>query len=270
MTYQSLPLVTKLEFEGTPLRSIMSPPVPDDVFGCEQIFDTWVAPLMLGDGDSVKDLTELAGSELCEFIALEATGRSLTFQEATVRLLYALGNAKGASMTYGESHIFVSMDGRIFGVQDGKVMSRFCEGLDLGTVNPIETLEGTGDMRTFDSHFCRLYREAYRRGGLLPQALIALHQGNPRFNWRKLAEASRPNQRPSYNKMFQWENMILKKRDPLHVLYLALVPLWMTSAEFSKALVRVSSRPIELSPEQQQNYITQLHTFFHKNNKGFK
>jgi len=265
INYTSLPLATDLKFEGTPLRSIMSPPVPDDPFECEQIFDTWVSPMQTGEGNSARDLAELAGTALVEFITLEASGRSLSFQEVTVRLLYALGNAKGACLVYSPRTIEVFHGDRTYGITDGVVSSRFCEGFNLGEVAPTDTLERVELIRTFDRHFCSLYREAYRRGKGLPQAIIALHMGNPGFNWRRLAEAARPGQRPTYAKLMQWENMLLKRDDPIHALYLAMVPLWVTTAEFSKAVGRLSSRPINPTPQQRQFCITKLHTYFHKN-----
>jgi hypothetical protein len=265
MTYSAHPLTTALKFEGTPLRSVMSPPVPDDPFACERIFDTWLTPLLEGTGSSVKDLTDLAGEALSSFITLEGTGRSPTFQEATVRLLYALGNANGACLVYSPRSIEVFHGERTFGVTDGIVSSRFCEGMDLKPFNPVETLERVEQIRTFNPYFCQLYREAHRRGKGLPEALIALHMGNPDLNWRRMAEKSRPDQQPSKAKFRQWENILLKRADPILVLYTALVPLWITSAEFGKAIGRLATRPIDPSATTRQLCITRLHTYFHKN-----
>ena len=264
MTYTSLPLTSDLKFEGTPLRTIMSPDVPEDAFGCEQIFDTWLSPLKDGEGNCTEDLIALAGKPLYEFISFEGAGRSVTFQEATVRLLYAL--SRHGCLVYSDRSIEVYIGDRTFGIHDGIVTSRFCTGLDLGrNIKPAEVLESTGEVRSFDRFFCSLCREAYRRGKGLTNALIALHMGNPGFNWRKLAEAARPAQRPSYAMMDRWEKTLLRGKDPISTLYTLLVPLWMTGAEFSKAIGRLSARPLELSDVQKQECITKLHNFFHKN-----
>lgn len=262
MDYTSLPLVTDLKFEGQPLRQFMSPTVPSDPYEAETVFDTWLYPIVSGEGNSTRELAEIGGQDLCEFVTLDRAGRNLTIQEATVRLLYALGNAEGAALDFSAGAIYVRHGGLTYGVEDGVVHSRFSEGLNLGDMPILQVLTTTQKVKTYNTYFCRLYREAYRRGKGLPEVMVALHMGQPSFDWRSLAELAKPDQRPSNAKFRQWESLLLNKKDPIHALYVALVPMWMTVYEFNRSIGRLSTRPVAPSANQIQLCINRLHDFF--------
>lgn len=261
MMYKSLPLATDLKFEGTPLRKIMSPSVPETGVETALAFDAWLWPVHEGTGSGEADLTAATSPALCAYVC-----RGDTFGVQTVRLLYALSSAEGASMAYDETSIMVTHDDKTYGIANGLVVSRFCAGLQI-KANPKQVLEDTHDVGAYDKGFTSLYREAYRRGGGAREALIALHMGQPNFSFTKLARESVPKRNPTKADIRTWENVLTSGRDPIKRLYKHLVPLWFKSRDFGRMFCSLHTRPLELDPLQQQAYINKLHYHFYKNKK---
>lgn len=261
MTYTSLPMVNSTLFEGYPVQRLMSPPVPITGTETQLILDSWLYPVQCAEGDAVKDVIAASSPQLYAFMA-----QSTRFADMTVRLIYALGNADGATMTYDETSIMVTHGDRSFGIKDGKVVSRFCSGMQIAA-RPKKVIEARRLTRTFDEGFCSMYKEAYRRGKGADQALIAIHMGNPGFDFDAMAREARPFVEPTDLQMVRWEATLSGKPDPLLCLYKQLVPKWMTAPEFNASFGNVTKRPIELNPLTTQKYINLLHLHFHKNKK---
>lgn len=266
MEYEALPLLTDLKFEGVRLRRLMSPPVPSEPAACEQLFDTFLSPIQEGEGEGnpLRDLGMLGGDALATYVAQGAT-----VPEMAVRLIFALSNAEDAELRHGDDYIAVAHHNKLYGINKGVVFSRFCNGLDLGPVQVSDILKRTGRTRTFDAHFCSLYREANRRGKHMKEALIAIHMGNPGFDFGRMAQNATPKRYPPQAKLAQWERMLSENSgpDPLAKLYASLVPIWMTQGEFGRVIAPVTTRPLTPGPKFLQGCINRLFTFFHKNNK---
>lgn len=264
ITYQTLPLVTCMKFEGEPLRRVMSPPVPETGSATLAIFDAWLYHLKIGDGEGGKDLIAAGYEDLLAFI-----DKGETFADKTVRLLYALGNAEGAVLTYDATSVKVQHEDRSYGIANGVVFSRHCSGL-LIPCNPKPALEDAMQVRTFDRYFCSLYREAYRVGKGAKEALIALYTGNPNVSLHKVFKAESLRKLPTQKQIVSFENTLNHMNDPLARIYKQIVPEFMSSAEFSKVFGTLSLRPDTLSERAKQRYINKMNVFFHKTKKESK
>jgi len=258
LTFDSLPLATCVKFEGEPLRHVMSPPVPVTGPETEALFDAWLYPLHTGEGEPEK---ESVGETLFNFM-----NKGETLGDKTVRLLYALGNAEGAVLTYDQHTVKVQHDDRVFGISNGVVFSKFCSGLHI-PAEPQRVLEESGKVRTFDKFFCSLYREACKVGKGTKEALIALHTGKPGESMRRMVRIENTAKLPTSRQMSVFEETLHKPLDPLAYLYKQLVPGFLKPAEFSKLFGTLGQRPETLSATARQKHINTLHTHFHKTKK---
>lgn len=258
----SLPFNTTLEFEGVPLTTLMSPTVPDNGPEAESWFDAYLYGLYRGESTTpLEDLAETAPS-MAKFVAQgEGIGEQATL------LLWALGRAKGAVMTYDNDSIMVQFGDMRFGIEHGSVISRFCTGYQV-QCHPMEQLETPKPIRVYSTSFCSLWGEAHSRGKNAPQALIAIMMGDPSYNFRKMAERAVPGIYPTNSQFLIWEDALADKRDPVARLYKHLVPKWMTRGEFGQVIRALGGRPLEgLTPASQQAYITKMHHYFYNKNK---
>lgn len=88
---------------GAPIRSVITPPVTGDAAHRRYIYDAWLHPLTDewdGTTTSEQGVREVAGRDSDDLLAfaLSTDREEPDFYEATVRLLYALGNTEGAEM----------------------------------------------------------------------------------------------------------------------------------------------------------------------------
>lgn len=261
MTFTTLPLSTDAKLDHVELKHIVTPPVPADGILTEQLLDAWVYPMVDGESTPEKSLGEISDKMLVEFV-----GAGPTFGEQTVRLIHALGNAEGAETTYDKHSIMVRHDGREFGLQDGAITSRFCTGIEIGNVNPLKVITQSFGVRTYDQSFCSLYREAYRKGNYMVNALVAVAMRDASFNWRKLAHQAVPKRYPAYEKLQRWEAILNCSADPLGTLYTKIVPKWMSSAEFSKTFGPVMQRSVTVRKDTINKWVNSMYAYFHKNN----
>lgn len=259
--FMSVPLNTDKTFEGMPVRLLLHPSLAGTGLELQSLFDSWCNTLQ--DEGTLRHsvLGEFGHDELAQFVS--DAGES--FGGAAVALLYALGNVEGATLTYNEREIWVEKDGVRFGVADGIVHSRFCDGMNLGQFNPREAMETPRRVRSFDRTFISLYRHAYDLGDDVLAALIALKTGNPKFNFRSAMNATSLSHRPKAREMQACETHLVSSHDPLSRVYRNLVPRFMTVAEFNRVFGHLNKRTLDPSIHVRQNYITALHNFFHKN-----
>lgn len=176
VTLTLLPLNTTLQFEGTPLRELITPQIEGDAAHRRHILDAYLSPLVTFEGDSEKDLVEVAGAVGPSLLAFMQNkgGKPATFYEGVVRLIFALGNTEGATMEITDNTILVAHDHLTYGIKAGAVVSRFCTGMELGIGNPLEIVSRTETVEMQDPLFALLYREAYLRGKHLVHALTAI------------------------------------------------------------------------------------------------
>ena len=255
--YKAPPMTTEAVFEAVPIRELMCPPTPDTGPETQQLFDTWMWPHHTHEGDSVEDLTE-ADQLLCQYVTKRGD-----FGEQTVRLLFALSTAEGARLAWDGNSIMVHHDECSYGIIDGVVHSRFCTGAKV-VVDHREVLTRRPELRSMDTHFYSLYREANRRGKGLVDVLAAIHMGQPGFNFRRMAEMSVPKRTPSKTQMEAWLKILYNPKDPVAALYKQLVPKWMSSGQFTKVICSLGSRPLPPNPVTQQMYINRLYAHFFK------
>ncbi len=251
VTYSTLPLLTDEEFEGTPLRHLMVPKVPQTGVESEQLFDVWMWPHTSGEGISVDDLSEH------DKALVEHVGDG-DFGVQTVRLLHALSTAKGARLEWDDNAIMVIHGEQAFGIIDGVVRSRFCTGTKID-VDHREVLTGTRVVRTTEPHFTSLYKEAMRVDKELTKVLVALTMRHG-FSFKEMAEAAK--QPPSDAQLKRWSRTLCEVEDPLLRLYKQLVPRWMDVSEFAKVFNNLGTRPTRLTPATQQVYINRLYMHF--------
>ena len=265
-TVRSVPFNTKHKFYGVPLTVMMCPTVPQDGVHCEAWFDAFFYSQVSGEGDPLDDLTQVAGEDMGAFV-----GGGNNMAEQAVRLVWALGQAQGARLTYNHNSIYVEHDERRYGIFNGVIQSRFCAGLSC-PCDPKLCLEETHEIKVNDPIFCALWVEAHCKTRNEERALIALLTSRPDFNFRKMLYTPPPERVPSASMISRLEKMLYGTKDPVLKLYKKLVPEWMTVGEFSQNFYPLSSRPLTgLSPLSQQRCITNMHDFFHnKNNKGRK
>ena len=266
-----LPLTTTLQFEGHPLRSVITPPVTGDAAHRRYIYDAWLFPLTEEwDGTTtseqgVREVAEREANDLLAFVE-HAGCRESSFYEATVRLLYALGNTEGAAMEITDNTLLVTHDGITYGIKAGSTLSRFASGIELGKGNPQEILNRTETVEVDDPLFALLYREAYLRGKHVVHALTALRTGNPNFDFKRLVGAQ-PQRKPTAKKLEAWESILLNDPDPLSALYRKLVPTWITRADFNRHICQAQRRPVDPSYEARIRFSNKMHTYFNPQGK---
>ena len=264
-TVRSVPFNTKHEFYGTPLTELMHPAVPNLGAETESWFDAFMYPLIGGEGDQIADLTEVAGEDMGAFVKFGAS-----VGERAVRLLWALGQAEGATPHYNHTSITVQHDGITFGIVDGVVKSRFCSGLAC-PCDPKTYLEESHDIQICDPVFCALWVEAHSKYRNEEKALVALLSSRPNFNFRSMLYSEPTIPTPSAAMIARLERMLTGKKDPILKLYTKLVPQWMTVGEFGKVFCPLASRPLHgLTDLAQQSCITKMYDFFHNNTKKNK
>lgn len=255
---KSIPLETTLQFEGNSLRNLFIPPVPKDPKALEVLFDLWVYALGEGEQKARGDLcTTYGGERLSLFMEKETE-----LGGQAVLLLFALGHAADATLTYGEDFIFVEKGGTRFGIENGLVLSPFCTGVELN-VKPTLTLTQDRVLQTTDHDFISLYREAYKVGGGLTEVLTALLMRAPNFNFRRVATGALGLSAPSLSGFERIENALQHPENPVGTLYKILVPRWMTPPQFRQILVKSGSKEVPFSADQRFRQMHQIHTFFY-------
>ena len=257
VTLETLPWVTNKTFFGLPLRSVMSPPVPATGIETEAIFDAWLWPKFAGEGDSVEDMVTASSGTLKNWVLL---GKD--FNEQTLRLLYALSNAEGATLAFDKAAMMVHHGDKSYGIIDGVVHSRFCTGLKVG-VDHWAWLHKRHKVNFTDEHLCSLWQEAYRRGRGAVDAVTALWQGYPDISWRALLKTRVRRDPPGQATFDKWIATLCTPGDPLPKLYPRLVPQWMTATEFNKVFCSLAVRKENPSERALQGYITRLYRFMY-------
>lgn len=255
---KSLPLLTEKTFEGRPLRSVMSPLVPDTGVMTESLFDIFIWPHHRKEGDSEKDLLEASSRDLVSFVL-----KGTNLGEQILWLLYALGNADGARLAFDRNSIMVHHDQHSYGIIDGVVHSRFCTGFKVNA-DHWEFLHRRWDITCLNESVCILWREAYRKGPGTVAALTALVMGQPRLNWKKMLDSVLPNKMPTNAQFDSWIATLHTAQDPLAKLYKELVPAWMTASDFGRVFCRIKNRPECPGESSKQAYITKLYAFMYQ------
>ena len=266
-----LPLTTTLQFEGHPLRSVITPPVTGDAAHRRYIYDAWLFPLTDewdGTTTSEQGVREVAGRDSDDLLAfaLSTDREEPDFYEATVRLLYALGNTEGAEMEITDNTLLVTHAGITYGIKAGSTLSRFASGIELGKGNPQEILNRVETVEMDDPLFALLYREAYLRGRHVVHALTALRTGNPNFDFKRLV-GSQPSRTPTAKKLKLWESILLNEPDPLSALYRKLVPTWITRADFNRCICQAQRRSTDPSYEARIRFSNKLYMYFNPQGK---
>ena len=266
LTLRSLPLLTDKTFAGVPLRKVMSPAVARTGIENEALFDTWLWPVHSGEGNQQEDLQQAGSPSLVQFVM-----RGETPAEQTLRLLYALSNAEGAKLTFDRDTMLVQHDQVRFGIENGVVKSRFCNGMELELeANPYDFMHRTPDIRVQGIAFSTVWRQAYRKGQSAADAAVALYMGQPTISWQKILNQALPKKVPSKRHFDSWIEILNSPEDPVGKLYTKLVPRWMSVSEFGVVICRVKTRPMQPSIMAQQGYISRLYTHFHLKNKREK
>lgn len=257
IVYQSLPLLSDAKFEGHSLRKLMSPHVAGSGTQTEDLFDSWLWPRKNpGDGDSLKDLGSKSSSDVTDFVS-----GAEDFGVQTVRLLYVLGNADGATLETTQNSIVVHHGDVTYGIIDGLVSSRFCSGMAI-EVDHMRVLTESRWVTISNPVLCRLYREAMRKGKGVDKALIALHIGHPKFNFRRISQA-KVFDPPTPNRMKSLSIDLARGHDPVGNLYLALVPRYMGRGHFSALFGKLATRNLDPTDQHRQRYINAMYRYFH-------
>lgn len=254
----SLPFTTTAKYDHVELRKLMAPPVPDDGILTEQLLDAFLYPLIDGEGTPEQGLLHIGGEKLTRFVMI-----GNTLEEQTVRLLFACSTADGATHTLSEDTFLIQHSQRIFGIDGGRIVSRFCSSIRM-QVDPLAILSKTEEMRIHDASFCSLYREAMRRGRGLPAALIALRIGNPGAKFKRMADAADASRHPGPGKLRQWEEILNDRYDPVGKLYQLVVPKWMNASSFHRVFGSIAARPVNPRPQTITNLINRMHQFFNQ------
>lgn len=257
VTLHTLPWLTAKTFMGTPLRHVMSPLVPDTGIETEAIFDAWLWPKFTEEGDSVEDLTTASSKALTDFVLLGSD-----FNEQTVRLLYALGNAEGATLVVDPTAMVVQHGEKAYGIIDRAINSRFCTGMRMD-VDHVEWLNRRHKIDFQDAQLCVLWQEAYRRGRGAVDAITALYQGDPNIVWKRLLTTRVKRPPPSKRRFDDWVATLCGPGDSVSRLYVKLVPQWMTATEFGKVICRLCVRKEDPSERVIQGCITRLYAFMY-------
>lgn len=260
MTFTTLPLVNDIEFEGTPVRLLMSPGLPPlNGAEAEAVFDAWLWPWVSQDAARETDVIGLTNRAVFQFASAGETEG-----ESALRLIYALSALPGAELECDNVSAMIHADGTTFGLTNGVAHSRFCEGVTLDFVSPQHYFEQTRSVRTFDPHFHSLYREAYRHGKGAVEALIAIHMGNPGFSFKRLSKLALQTNPPTKYQIQRWERVILEHRDPLSALFTELVPERMNKSTFFQTFGQLCKRTLNPDVIQRQNYLTRMHDTFYR------
>jgi hypothetical protein len=259
---ESIPFNTKLKFDGVPLTTIMCPTVPEDGAATEAIFDAFLYSQKIGEGDAMKDLMEVSTPDMVSFVK-----GATELGDQCVRLLWALGQAPNAHLTYDKENIVVEHDDRRYGIVNGVVKSRFCSGLAV-RCQPKAYLENRQSIKVVNPHFTALWVEARSKGRGADKMLVALLISRSDFSFKAMLERPCDLRKPSPSAIKRWEKILLTKPDPVVILYKHLVPKWMTVGEFGQVICPLSARPLNgMGALMQQKCITKLHHFFHNKNK---
>lgn len=262
---RTLPMVTDKVWRGIPLNRAMSPPVPATGAETEHLFDTWLWPVKNGEGESFADLATEGGSTLARYVT-----KADDLGERTVRLLYALSNADGASLVHDDHAIMVHHDTHSFGIIDGKVFSRFCDGLDVN-VDHQRILTESKEIKVVTREFCYLWYEAYSRKENLIDPLVALWQSATITYWSRLATRQMGKVVPSQRDMDKWLGHIENNGDdPLLYMYKVLVPKWMTKTAYSKVFGLPTARPFNPSDDERQTFMNRVCGWYNKKLNGGK
>ncbi len=255
---QTIPLLNDLEFEGHKLRVLMSPYVTGSGLETEDIFDSWLWPVHRpGEGDSVTDLREKTSDELVSFVT-----HVKDFGVQTVRLLYALSGAEGAKLEITPESVMVHHGEKSYGIIEGRVYSRFCDGLKID-VDHMKVLTECPTQELFNAVFCRLYREALRIGGGVERALVALHIGRPTFNFRRISRA-KVFVHPTDYLLNSWSIDMARCKDPVGAMYRKLVPRYMTKMRYRTIFGNIPTRNLEPDDAKRQMYINKVYAYFHE------
>lgn len=266
MTFETVPWMTRLSFDGHPVKRFLSPEVSGDGTYLESVFDAWCYPWVEGEprwqaqGEA---LIEAGEEHLLRFI----TANSTTPAEAAVMLLYALSQAEGAELFYNKDTITVTAGQTHFGIVNGAIKSRFCTGLELGDVNPKAVLEKTRTVRVFDPVFIALYREAYKQGDGAVEMLCALKSDDVKFSFIKYFKIKGVRKPISSALLMRVENALMQASDPVGRAYSILVPLCMGAKDFRSVFGLLSTRSLDVSIEKRQQLVNKINDFSHNKKK---
>ncbi len=256
-------MVTDKVWRGIPLARAMSPPVPATGAETERLFDSWLWPVKNEEGESATELTTEGGSVLARYVT-----KGEDFGERTVRLLYALSNADGASLVHDDHAIMVHHGENSYGIIDGKVFSRFCDGLDVD-VDHQGILTESKEVKIVTKEFCYLWAEAYTRKENLIDPLVALWQSATIIHWSRLATRQVGKVVPSQGDMDKWLGHIENSSDdPLLYMYKVLVPKWMTKTTYSKVFGLPTARPFNPSDDERQTFMNKVCGWYNKKLRG--
>jgi hypothetical protein len=262
---RTLPMVTDKVWRGIPLARAMSPPVPATGVETEHLFDSWLWPVKNEEGESVTELITEGGSVLARYVT-----KAEDFGERTVRLLYALSNADGASLVHDDHAIMVHHDTHSFGIIDGKVFSRFCDGVNVD-VDHQRILTESKEVRVATREFCYLWNEAYSRKENLIDPLVALWQSATIVHWSKLATRQTTKIVPGQADMDKWLGHIENKADdPILYLYKMLVPKWMTKTAYNSVFGLPTERAFNPTDYERQIFMNKVCDWYNKKLKGGK
>ena len=261
LTYKTLPLINDLKYQGIALRPIMSPKVPNmSGIQARDVFDSWLSPLTdsaVTRRERNEDVVLRAGRPIVKYAS-----KGDTEGESIVLLLYALSAAPDCRLTYDSQSMLLESTDCTFGLRKGAVVSRFASGHPID-VDPKQVLEGHRKVRTFDVYFHSLYREAYRRGKGALEALLAIHMGQPDFNFREFAaEATNSTVKVSDARADKWAKIISEEPDPIEHLYRPMVPKYMTRAAFGVLFGAMSNRRTYPTLDTRHAYIAKMYKKF--------
>ena len=255
-----VPLGTDEKFEGVPLRNILSPPLPPlSGIEAEQVFDAWYWPQVSGEGHVEDDITDLVGANVYHYVAAGKTAA-----ECGLRMLYTLSKLPNASLVCHNEGAMLMVEDTLFGISKGVLQSRFCGGFQVGTIDARSYMEKVPLANVYSKPFCSLYRESTKYGKAESRALIALFQGNPGFNFHRMAREATQSKAPSRRKLEAFEKTILEAEDPIKRLYFHLVPEHMTKSKFGEIFIPLSRRNPEPDMALRQRYLSRLHHHVHQ------
>ena len=255
-----VPLGTDEKFEGVPLRDILSPPLnPMSGVEAEQVFDAWFWPQVTGEGHVEDDITDLVGSSVYYYVAAGKTAA-----ECGLRMLYTLSKLPNATLVCHNEGAMLMVDDRVFGMSKGLIKSRFCEGFQVGKIDARSYMERVPPVHVYNKAFCSLYRESTKYGRAEGRALIAIFQGNPGFNFHRMARESTHAKLPSPRRLETFEKTILEATDPIEKLYFHLVPEYMTKSKFGQVFIPLSRRNPEPDMALRQRYLTRMYHHVHQ------
>lgn len=263
--FRTLPMTTDKVWRGIPLSRAMSPPVPSEGVETEALFDNWLWPVRSGEGEDANPLIEEGSHALARFVM-----QGEDFGTRTARLLFALSNADGAHLVHAKHALMVHHGDHSYGIIDGKVFSRFCDGMSV-KVDHESLLKESKEVRVRTREFCYLWREAYLRQENLVDPLVALWQSATILQWSRLVTSLRGRKVPSQALMDQWLYKIeYDQEDPTWKMYRALVPRWMTCTEYNNVFGPTCLRGYNPDDRARQNMITKLCDWYHRKTKGVK